>query len=451
MKKNHRVDIFSRSILSSLFLLSWPMIVSNLMQTLYNIVDAYFLGKLGKVEFSATTITWPLVFVFISFTIGFSNATVTLVSQYTGAKNKKMSQKTAGQAYVVSIILGLILSTIGILFSNQIIHAITGEKSAEVIPYAIRYFNIIMIGMPFGFLFNISSSILRGWGDSKFSMHMMFYSTIINIILDPIFIFGFWLIPEMGVAGAAWATTISRFITGVVSSYLVFKGERGFKINIEDLKPDIEIIKKILFIGFPGSLSYTITSIGFAVIMKFVSSFGPVIVSAYGIGNRIINLITMISFGIGSAVTTMVGQFLGANEIENAEKTVKTAFITNFLIITVLSTFTFFFGGHLTKFFINEPEVIKIGDIFFKYVSFSLPFFASMSVFVNTLVGAGKTGQSMIINITRLWGIRIPLIALMSQKWGFLGLFYAMIISNILAMILAWLFVKFGNWRKSII
>jgi putative MATE family efflux protein len=450
-KSNSKVDIFNNSIIMSLFLLGWPMIVSNLMQTMYNIVDAYFLGKLGKIEFSATTITWPVIFVFISFTIGFSNATVSLVSQYTGAKNKKMSQKTAGQAYTVAIILGFTLSLLGILVSNPIITVITGENSKKVIPYAIKYFNIIMVGMPFAFLFNISGSILRGWGDSKFSMQMMFYSTILNTILDPLMIFGIGPFPKMGVIGAAWATTISRIFIGLVSSYLVFKGERGFKVHIKDLSFNWFIIKKILMIGFPGSLSYTITSLGFVVIMRFVSAFGPSVVSAYGIGNRIINLITMISFGIGAAVTTMVGQFLGANQIEKAEKTVKTAFITNFTIVTILSTLTFFFGAHLTKFFINEPEVIRIGEIFFKYVSFSLPFFSSMSVFVNTLVGAGRTGQSMIINITRLWGIRVPLIAIMAKNLGFIGIFYAMIISNILALIIAWLFVRFGNWKKAII
>ncbi|GAB6188838.1 MATE family efflux transporter [Marinitoga arctica] len=449
--KNTKVDIFNNSIIMSLFLLGWPMIISNLLQTMYNIIDAYFLGKVGKIEFSATTITWPIIFVFISFTIGFSNATVALVSQYTGAKNKKMSQKTAGQAYLIAIILGLSLALLGILVSTPIINTIAGENSKVVVPYAIKYFNIIMLGMPFAFLFNISGAILRGWGDSKFSMHMMFYSTIVNTILDPIMIFGLGPIPKMGVVGAAWATTIARIFIGIVSSYLVFKGERGFKVHISDLKYDSFLIKKILSIGFPGSMSFTITSIGFAVIMKFVSTFGPTVVSAYGIGNRIINLITMISFGISAAVTTMIGQFLGANDIKNAEKTVKTAFIINFTIVAFLSSLTFLYGGHLTKFFINDPEVINIGNIFFKYVSFSLPFFSSMSVFVNTLVGAGRTGQSMIINITRLWGIRIPLIAIMANSWGFMGIFYAMIISNILAMILAWTFVHFGNWKKAII
>ncbi|MDN5324302.1 MAG: hypothetical protein PWP02_12 [Thermosipho sp. (in: thermotogales)] len=447
----NRVNVFNRGIFSSLFLLSWPIVISNLMQTLYNAVDAYFLGKLGKIEFSAPTIVWPLIFVFISLSIGFTQAGVTLVAQFTGAKDEKNAKKSAGQVLLISIIFGIVLSLVGIMVSRPVITLIAGEESKEVIKYAVSYFNLIMLGLPFGFIFNSASSILRGWGDSKFTLNIMFISTILNIILDPILIFGLLGFPKMGVNGAAIATTIARILAAVISLNHLFTGKRGFKITLKCLKPDFNLIKKVFRIGLPGSISMTFTSLGFVVIMRFVSSFGPTVISAYGVGNRIINFITMISFGIGSSVTTMIGQFLGANDIKNAEKTVKVAFITNFSIVFSLSALTFFFGGNLTQFFINDPEVIQVGNLFFKFVSFSLPFFTSMTVFTNTLIGAGRTDLSMIVDITRLWGIRVPLIAILSSRFGFKGLFIAMIISNISALILAWLFVKFANWKKSII
>ncbi|SHH31865.1 MATE family efflux transporter [Thermosipho atlanticus] len=451
MDSKNRIDVLSRGIFSSLFLLSWPIIISNLMQTLYNAVDAYFLGKLGKIEFSAPTIVWPLIFVFISLSIGFTQAGVTLVAQYTGAKNNENARKSAGQVLLISSILGIVLSLIGIIISKPVISLIAGNESKEVVKYAVSYFNLIMLGLPFAFVFNSVSAILRGWGDSKFTMNIMLISTILNIILDPLLIFGFSSLPALGVKGAAIATTTSRIVAAVISINHLFTGKRGFKIALKCLKPDFRLIKKVFRIGLPGSVSMTFTSLGFVVIMRFVSSFGPTVVSAYGVGNRIINFITMISFGIGSSVTTMIGQFLGANDIKNAEKTVKIAFVTNFLIVLSLSTLTFLFGGNLTKFFINDSEVIQVGYLFFKYVSFSLPFFTSMTVFTNTLIGAGRTELSMIVDITRLWGIRVPLIAIFSSRFGFKGLFFAMIISNILALILAWLFVKFGNWKKSIV
>lgn len=451
MEHKNRVDVFNRGIFSSLFLLSWPIVISNLMQTLYNAVDAYFLGKLGKIEFSAPTIVWPLIFVFISLSIGFTQAGVTLVAQYTGAKNEFNAKKAAGQVLLISTILGIVLSIIGIVISRPIISLIAGQESIEVVDYAVFYFNLIMIGLPFAFIFNSASSILRGWGDSRFTLNIMFISTVLNIILDPILIFGFFGLPKMGVNGAAVATTIARVVAAIISINHLFTGKRGFKITLKCLKPDLFLIKRVFKIGLPGSISMTFTSLGFVVIMRFVSSFGPTVVSAYGVGNRIINFITMISFGIGNSVTTMIGQFLGAKDIKNAEKTVKIAFITNFAIIFSLSLLTFFFGGHLTKFFINDPEVIQVGYLFFRYVSFSLPFFTSMAVFTNTLIGAGRTDLSMVVDIMRLWGIRVPLIWLFSSRFGFKGLFIAMIISNISALILAGLFVKFANWKKPII
>ena len=443
-----RVDIFNRSIISSLFLLSWPLIVSNLMQTLYNAVDAYFLGKLGKIEFSAPTIVWPIIFVFISLSIGFSQAGVTLVAQFTGANDRKRTKKAAGQSLLISLVIGVVFSVIAIIISRPVITLVAGEKSREVVDYAVSYFRIIMIGLPFGFVFNSISSIYRGWGNSKFTMNLMVISTIVNIVLDPLLIFGIGIFPRMGVVGAAFATTIARIVAALIAIEHLFKGKSGFKITLKDLFPDWELIKQVFKIGLPSSISYSVTSLGFVVIMKFVSSFGPTVVSAYGVGNRIINFITMISFGIANSVTTMVGQFLGAGNIRNAEKTVKVAFLTNFSIVFLLSTLTFLFGGEITKFFINEKDVIEVGYLYFKYVSFSIPFFTSMSVFMHTLIGAGRTDLSMIVDITRLWGIRVPLIALFSSKYGFTGLFFAMIISNILALIISYLFVRFSNWKK---
>ncbi|EKF48612.1 damage-inducible protein [Thermosipho africanus H17ap60334] len=450
MENKHRVDIFNRGIFSSLFLLSWPLIISNLMQTFYNAVDGYFLGKLGKIEFSAPTIVWPIIFVFISLSIGFSQAGVTLVAQFTGAKDKKLAQKSAGQSLLTSTLIGVIFSIFSIIISRPIIMAVAGKESAEVVDYAVKYFNIIMLGLPFGFIFNTVSSIIRGWGDSKFTMNLMLISTIINIILDPLLIFGIGVFPKMGVVGAALATTIARIIAALMAIESLFKGKRGFKIHLRDLTPDWQLIKKVFRIALPSSLSMSITSLGFVFIMRFVSSFGPTVVSAYGVGNRIINFITMISFGIANSVTAMVGQFLGAGDVKSAEKTLKVAFWTNFTIVFFLSTLTFFFGGQLTKFFINEKDVIEVGYIFFRYVSFSLPFFTSMSVFVHALVGAGRTDLSMIVDITRLWGIRVPLVAFFSTKFGFTGLFFAMIISNVSALLLAYLFIKFSNWKKPI-
>ncbi|MFN3692290.1 MAG: MATE family efflux transporter, partial [Fervidobacterium sp.] len=267
----------------------------------------------------------------------------------------------------------------------------------------------------------------------------------------PILIFGIGPFPELGVEGAAWATNIGRLVAAIIAILHVKSEKELISISRSDLKPDWSVIKIILKLGVPSAFGMSITSAGFAVVMKYVAMFGPVVISAYGIGNRITNLISMVSFGLAGAVSTMVGQFVGASRFEDAELTVKKAFIWNIIIIGVLSLLTFFFGKQVTKFFINDADVIAMGDIFFKYISFSMPIFTAYMIYNNALIGAGKTFLTMIGDILRLWGIRIPIIALLSLTIGFRGVFIGMIVSNIIVFVITYLFFRFSNWKRSVV
>jgi len=207
----------------------------------------------------------------------------------------------------------------------------------------------------------------------------------------------------------------------------------------------------VLSVGLPSSIGESFTAIGFAIIMGVIAQFGPVVISGYGIGNRMNNLITMFAMGISLATATMTGQYVGANKPEMAEETVRKASLATLLIVGSASMVMFLFGHNITKFFINDPEVIKVGEEFFRYVSFSLPFFSLVSVFLGTLRGTGHTMQSTIIDMVRLWGIRVPLVFFLSETHGYIGVFIAMIISNFSALLLALGFLIFGNWKKPVI
>jgi Na+-driven multidrug efflux pump len=220
---------------------------------------------------------------------------------------------------------------------------------------------------------------------------------------------------------------------------------------MKDFKPDFRFIKKVLSIGLPASLGQSVTAFGFTIITSVVSQFGPVVISAYGVGNRINSMVVMFAVGMSLATGAMAAQFIGADHKEKAVETVRKAGVITFITILGISILLFFFGQYITQFFINDPEVIEVGVIFFQLVSFSLPFFALMDIFMGTLRGTGHTIQSTIVDMVRLWGIRVPLILIMSETWGYKGVFYAMIISNVSAMILSFLFIKFGNWKDRIV
>ncbi len=449
--RGKRVDVLNMPIWKALIKLSVPMMLSFAFQTVYNMVDAYFLGKLGTTQFAAPTLVFPLVFTFIAIGMGFGVAGSALVSQYIGAGNERMAEKSAAQVMLIMVVVGVFVITFAVLLAYPMVAALGGAENSGVIPYAVKYFRIVMYGIVFAYLFNISSSIFRGLGDANFAMELMLISTLINVVLDPILIFGWGPIPAFGVTGAAWATTTARAIVVIIALYILFSGKRGFRIHLADFTPDFSLISKAIKVGIPGSVGQVITSFGFVIVMKAVSSFGPVIVSAYGIGNRIIGFITMVAVGIGMAVSVMVGQFIGAKRYDDAEKTVWTAFGMSMLLVGALSTLTFLYGRYITHFFINDPQVIEVGAEMFKYVSFSIPFFGSMNIFISALNGAGKSLQATTANVIRLWGVRIPLVFYLSRIMGYKGIFIAMLISNIMAMVIAYLFFAFTDWKRGII
>jgi putative MATE family efflux protein len=340
---------------------------------------------------------------------------------------------------------------VGLAFAKPIIYGIVGSKNAQVIPYAISYYVVDMIGLPLVFIINTTTSVMRAVGDSQFGMRIILYMNVTNMIFDPLLIFGIGPFPELGVAGAAWASNIGRLVAAIISVNHVFSERAVVRIERKDFKPDWKMISLILKLGLPSAIGMSVTSAGFAIIMKYVAMFGPAVISAYGIGNRVTNLVSMISFGLAGAVSTMVGQFIGARRFEDAERTVRTAFFWNVIIIGFLSVLTFAYGKQVTKFFINDPEVIKMGDIFFKYISFSMPIFTSYMIYNNALIGAGKTVLTMIGDILRLWGIRIPIIAVLATTMGFKGIFVGMIISNLIVFFVTYAFFKFSNWKKAVV
>ncbi|ODN31141.1 MATE family efflux transporter [Fervidobacterium thailandense] len=446
-----RVDVLNSSIEHALFHLSWPLIVSMGLQTIYNIVDSYFLGKLGPVQFSASTITWPVIFTFISLAMGFANAGVAIVSQNEGKGDRESVARSTGQLYLLTLTVGILATLVGILFSREIVNGIAGRKSADVVPYALRYYVVDMLGLPLVFVINSTTAVMRAVGDSRFGMRVTLYMNILNMVFDPLLIFGLGPFPRLGVEGAAWATNIGRTVAAIICIKSIFGHKRAISVRRSDFRPDWRLIKLILKLGLPNALGMSVTSAGFAVIMRYVAMFGPVVISAYGIGNRVTNLVSMVSFGLAGAVSTMVGQFIGARRYDDAERAVSRAFFWNVVIIGILSVITFIFGKEVTRFFIDDPAVIDMGEIYFRYISFSMPIFTAYMIYNSALVGAGKTILTMIGDIVRLWGIRIPIIGALAVTMGFRGIFVGMIVSNLIVFFMTYAFFKFSDWRKAIV
>ncbi|MBS3811451.1 MAG: MATE family efflux transporter [Halanaerobiales bacterium] len=438
-------------ILKSLITLAWPIMLSQLMQTLYNLADTLWLGRLGAEAVAAISISFPIVFMMISIAAGLTIAGTALIAQHKGRGNNLKINKIIGQLFSFIVFLSLIISFLGFIFAQRIIVLMGAET--EIIGPAVSYLRTIFVGMPFMFIFFIFSSILRGIGDTKTPSILMFISVTFNIILDPFFIFGIGFFPQLNVAGAALATIISRFIVAIYALNIITKGVDGFYLKLSNMKWDIKIIKKIITIGVPSSIEQSMLAMGQILLTSLVASFGTMTLAAYGIVNRIISLPTILAFGVAAAATTMVGQNIGADKKERAEKTAQVSILIIFTGMSLLGIILFVEPEFIIRVFNDAPQVVKLGTDYLRIVALTFGFLGAMYVGNGVFKGAGKTVPPMIVSSTTLWLFRLGLAYLFITAFSMsqIALWWAVAISHLGGSIFVLSWLKISNWSTAVI
>ncbi len=458
MGKASKEEILEGNIVPTLFKLGWPVMISSLLQTMYNLIDTFWIGRLPKEEaelsVAAIGLSWPFVFLMISVGLGFGVAGLAMVSQHIGAKRIKDANEDVGQFYLIIIIFSLLFAVIGYLTSPLFLELLTGGSPA--VPYGVDYLRVIFLGIPFMMITVAFTFILNGYGDTITPMLLMIVSIVVNVILDPFFIFGWYSFPALGITGAALATVISRSVGSIIALYLLFKGVDGLKLKIKNMKPNLEKIKKFFKIGVPASLSRIADSTGFIILVGLIAALPSAenALAAYTIGNRVINIVFLILGGIGVAISTMVGQSLGADKIDRAVEVTKKGIFLMVGLMIIVSIFQYLLRNVLIGIFIPESEdVIKIGADFLAILAIGGPFFAMFSGVAAVFDGSGHTTQQMALSLTRLWLLRIPFVYILAfyLGWNYLGAWWGMVISNIIAAMFALALFEKGLWREKII
>jgi len=444
-------DLTNGPIARTLLVLAWPVMLSNLFQTIYNLVDTLWLGRLGKVAIAAPTIVWPLVFLMISVGAGITIAGTALVAQYTGARREEEANHAAGQVFAFTGILALVLGISGVFIARPLMVAM--GAGPDLLPAATSYLRIIYGGIPAMFGMFIVTSLLNGVGDTMTPMKLMGVSVVLNIVLDPLFIFGWGPFPAWGITGAAVATVISRGLVAIYGLYLLFAGKVGIHLRLRHLRLEWAMVKHILVIGGPASLGQSGTALGFSIMTGTLARFGTAVVSAFGIGNRIISIAIMPAMGLGQAAATMVGQNLGAKETKRAEHSAWTAIWISTAFLLAASAAVYFLRTSLVRVFINDPEVISLGASMFAITAMAFPFMGILQVIIGAYQGSGHTVYSMFFSLFRLWALRIPLVYFLgfSLAMGADGVWWAMFISNFGASAVSIGFFLSGNWKHRII
>lgn len=427
--------------------LALPVMINNLIHTFYNLADTYFVGKLGTTEIAAMQFVWPMIFLMISLGAGLSMAATTLISQYIGSNQKGEAQKIGAQIISFSFVFSLVLGVIGYLLAPAILVAM--GLSGDILRCAIAYIRVMFLGSPTMFLMFSYNAIKTGMGDTYSPMVMGGFSVLLNIILDPIFIFTL----DMGIGGAAIATVLAQGIFGIYSVFSLFSSKNDFKLNAIDLKFNDEILKKLIKIGLPSSLGQSTEALGFMVLNIFIISFGEVTLTAFAIGNRINGLILMPAMGIGSALAAIVGQNLGAGNIERTKKAVRSSLKLSTLFLVIAGIPLIYFSKEVIQIFTNDPLVIQQGTYYLQLITISIPLMGIFQVFIGTFQGSGHSILSMIMMMSRLWLFRLPLILILKNYTNLAenSVWYSMVFSNLITCIIGYIMYKAGSWQKSVI
>ena len=450
-RTRYRKRIIEGSIFKTMIWLAWPILVANLVNISYNLVDAFWLGKIGKETFGAPTVSWPLINLIYSIGFGYSGAGISLISQYYGAGDYEMAEKSASQFVAYSIYMALVLCTFGFTVSPYLLYLM--GVPPDIYGLAVQYTKTIFLGLPIVLLGYAYIAISNGIGDTRTPTILNIISSTVNIILDPVMIFGLYGLPAMGVIGAAIATVISRAIVSVVGGYILFKGYLGIRIKVKYFRLEGWWLRKIFSIGTPLAIQRSSNSLGFTIMMSIVSRFGSVVVAAYGVAIRIIDVLTAITAALQRSTSIMIGQNIGAEKYDRAWKIAKVSILSIFIILLIGSIVIYTARSYLVSVFISEQDVIVEGSNIISIFTWSIPFFGLFFIAGAIATGSGHTRFFAIISIIRLWALRIGLSILFALilRWGSIGIYVAMTMSNIVAGLLSIMWVISKRWLKKVI
>jgi len=447
-QENKNQVLVKGSILTSLTSLAWPIIMANILQTAYQLIDTFWLGRLGANAVAAVSISFPILFLVLSLGAGLTLAGTVIIAQYKGSQDQKMINFSASQTVMIVFLISIVLAVMGYFLSGPLMQLVGADT--EIFTDAVTYFQVSSWGFVFLFMFFVFQSLMRGIGNVLLPMYIVLGTVFLNLVLDPLFIFGFGNIPGYGVAGAAIASIITQAISAILGIVILFRGNRGIKIKLEDMRPRLNWVKRMFTLGIPASLDQSSRAAAMTVMVMLVTSFGSEVVAAYGIGARILSLVIVPALGFSIATTTLVGQNIGAGQIKRSEQIGTLSAKIAFFGLTGVGLILFVFAEQLTGFFVpNDPQVIHDGARFIRIMAPSFGLLGVQQVLNGLFNGAKFTQASMLISVFSLWVVRFPMAFVFSSKTslGFEGIWWAFPVSNFIAATVAIIYFKTGHWK----
>lgn len=440
-------DFTNIPLSKAILLLSIPMVLEMVMESVFAVVDIFFVSKIGAHAVAAVGITESLLTIIYSVAVGLAVGTTAIVSRRIGEKNREGASKAAIQAIIAGFVISVFISLIGIFFASDLLKLMGASK--DVIEIGHSYAGIMLGGnLVIVFLF-IINAIFRSSGDAAVSMRVLWLANIINIILDPCLIFGIGPFPELGVTGAAVATNIGRGIAVLFQFYILFKGKTRVRISFKQFKPDFSVMKRLIRLSLGGIGQSIIVTSSWIGMVRIIAIFGSEVLAGYTIAIRIVIFSLLPSWGLANAAATLVGQNLGAKEPERAERSVWIAGFINMTLLGIIGIIFFIFANFLISLFIQEANVITQGAICLRVISCGYLFYAFGMVVIQAFNGAGDTATPTKINFFCFWMLEIPLAWFLAlpMKLQANGVYIAIVVAESMMVLVGIIIFRKGKWK----
>lgn len=444
---SRRSLILEGNLFKAIITLAVPIMINSFIQTMYNLTDTFWLGKIGNDPMAAITLVSPVQNIIINFGLGITTAGAVLISQFLGAKEDKQARTMANHICVVSILFSFICAAICFAATPGIVGWLGAD--GDIYQFGITYLRIVVLDMPFLFMINIFTAVYQAQGDTVKPMLINLLGIIINLILDPLFM----VVWKWGIAGAALATLLAKIPSAIICAIILFNKNKFIHLNFKNFKLETEKLKAIIKVGLPTAVGGSTMQFGFLLMTRNVLVYGSVATAAYGIGNKINSIITMPSNGVGSAVSTIVGQNMGAKQVERARSGYKLAMrmIVCFLFVGGLILSRRFIAEPIVGIFSSSPETITLATDFLCIMAICCWTNGIYNCSMGLFQGSGHTMVTMIVDASRIWVFRFLTLWVCQEllHMGVESIWYSVVVSNATSALILYILYHTGIWKKS--
>ena len=434
----------------ALIKLAIPIVLGNVLQTGYQLTDAFWVGRLGAAAVAAVSVSFPVTFVVIALGAGLAMAGATLSAQYMGAGRQDMVNHVAAQTMMMVAVTSVILGAAGYVLAPYLLELL--GVAPDVYSGALGFMRVSFVGIIFVFLYAMFQALMRGVGQTRMPLLIVMGTVTLNFILDPLLIFGWGPLPPHGVMGAALATLVTQALAAALGIVVFLRGRHGIKLVWRGFRPDLPYIKRAFFLGLPGSIELSARGTGPLLMSFLAASFGTLTIAAYGVGTNVLQFLTIPAMGLSMAVSTLVGQNMGAGNIERAARVTVLGAAAGFVLLSLAGILAYIFAPIIVGFFIPEdPQVIAQGARFIRIMSLAWGGIGLQLCIVAAFRASGNMLMAMVIALVSQWMFQFPLAYVLSKHTVLqaAGLWWSFPIANIGVAIVSVCWFAHGGWKTT--